>query len=140
MAKGIDKTTTFYSKDRKAWRNWLEKNHNASPGIWLIYYKKDSGKSRVAYADAVEEALCFGWIDSTMNPIDADSYMQLFTPRKEKSGWSKLNKERVEKLIQLGLMTDAGMKKIELAKKHETWNKLDHIEAFTIPPRFTKGI
>ena len=139
MAKGIEKTNTFYAKDRKAWRKWLEKNHDTAPGIWLIYYKKDSGKSRVAYADAVEEALCFGWIDSTLNPIDADSYMQLFTPRKEKSGWSKLNKERVEKLIAQGLMTDAGMKKIEAAKKQGTWNKLDHIESFIVPPDLQKA-
>ncbi len=79
------------------------------------------------YADAVEEALCFGWIDSTLNPIDEHSYMQLFTPRKPKSGWSKLNKERVEALIANGLMTPAGHEKIELAKHHGTWSKLDRI-------------
>jgi len=133
-SKGIDKTNTYYAKDRKAWRKWLEKNHLTSQGIWLIYYKKDSGKTRVAYADAVEEALCFGWIDSTLNPIDEHSYMQLYTPRKPKSGWSKLNKERVEKLAEQGLMTPAGLEKIEAAKHHGTWNKLDHIESFTPPP------
>lgn len=130
----IDKTNTFYAKDRKAWRKWLEKNHGISNGVWLIYYKKDSGKTRVSYADAVEEALCFGWIDSTLNPIDEHSYMQLFTPRKPKSGWSQLNKDRVEKLIADGLMTPAGMEKLEIAKHHGTWAKLDHIESFTPPP------
>src|SRR5579872_3692805 len=139
MATGIDKSITFRSKDRAAWRKWLEKNHKSSSGVWLIYYKKDSGKTRVPYADAVEEALCFGWIDSTLNPIDKDSYMQLFTPRKPKSGWSKLNKERVEKLIEQGLMTNAGLEKIEEAKLHGTWNKLDHIESFTIPPILEKA-
>jgi uncharacterized protein YdeI (YjbR/CyaY-like superfamily) len=130
----IPKTNTYYAKDRKAWRKWLEKNHSTSSGVWLVYYKKDSGKSRVAYADAVEEALCFGWIDSTLNPIDEHSYMQLFTPRKPKSGWSKLNKERVEQLIAQGLMTPAGLEKIEAARQHGTWEKLDHIESFTVPP------
>src|SRR5580700_8767619 len=99
----IDKTNTFYAKDRATWRKWLQKNHLASNGVWLVYYKKESGKSRVDYPHAVEEALCFGWIDSTLNPIDEEKYMQLFTPRKHKSGWSKLNKDRVGKMIALGL-------------------------------------
>jgi uncharacterized protein YdeI (YjbR/CyaY-like superfamily) len=139
MSNGIDKTNTFYAKDRKAWRKWLEKNHLTSQGIWLIYYKKDSGKSRVAYADAVEEALCFGWIDTTLNPIDESSYMQLFTPRKPKSGWSKLNKERVEKLTAQGLMTPGGIEKIDAAKHHGTWDKLNHIESFTPSPELQKA-
>jgi len=139
MANTIDKTNTFYAKDRKAWRKWLEKNHLTSTGVWLIYYKKDSGKTRVPYSDAVEEALCFGWIDSTLNPFDEDSYMQLFTPRKHKSGWSKLNKERVAKLTEQGLMAPAGLEKIEMAKHHGTWNKLDHIESFTVPPALEKA-
>ncbi len=139
MPTGIDKTNTYYAKDRKAWRKWLEKNHDTSTGIWLIYYKKDSGKTRVEYADAVEEALCFGWIDSTFNPIDEHSYMQQFTPRKPKSGWSKLNKDRVEKLIAQGLMTPAGLEKIEQAKQQGTWAKLDHIESLTPPPELEKA-
>jgi uncharacterized protein YdeI (YjbR/CyaY-like superfamily) len=130
----IPKTNTFYAKDRKAWRKWLEKNHQTSEGVWLIYFKKGSGKPRVEYADAVEEALCFGWIDSTLNSIDELSYMQLYTPRKPKSGWSKLNKQRVERLIAQELMTPAGLEKTELAKKHGTWEKLDGIESFVIPP------
>jgi len=140
MAKAIEKTDTYYAKDRKAWRKWLEKNHRTAPGIWLIYFKKDSGKTRVPYANAVEEALCFGWIDSTLNPIDEHSYMQLFTPRKPKSGWSKLNKDRVEQLIEKGLMTPAGMDKIEQAKLYGTWSKLDHIESFTLPPQLEKAL
>ena len=139
MATGIDKTNTYYAKDRAAWRKWLEKNHATSNGVWLVYYKKDSGKTRVPYAGAVEEALCFGWIDSTLNPIDEHSYMQLFTPRKPKSGWSKLNKERVEKLLEQGLMTPAGQHKIDIAKHHGTWSKLDGIESFTPPPILEKA-
>jgi uncharacterized protein YdeI (YjbR/CyaY-like superfamily) len=135
----IDKTCTYYAKDRAAWRKWLEKNHSTCTSVWLIYFKKDSGKSRVPYADAVEEALCFGWIDSTLNPIDEHSYMQLFTPRKSKSGWSKLNKDRVEKLIAEGLMTPAGMEKIDMAKLHGTWSKLDGIESFSVPPELEQA-
>jgi uncharacterized protein YdeI (YjbR/CyaY-like superfamily) len=135
----VDKTVTYYAKDRKAWRKWLEKNHSVSEGVWLIYYRKSSPKSRVEYADAVEEALCYGWIDSTFNPIDEEKFMQLFTPRKPKSGWSKLNKERIERLINEGLMMPPGMERIEAAKKNGTWEKLDHIESFTIPPELKKA-
>jgi len=133
MGLSIPKTERYYAKDRKAWRKWLEKNHASCPGIWLVYYKKGSGKSRVPYADAVEEALCFGWIDSTMNPIDELCYMQLFTPRKPKSAWSKLNKERVDKLVATGAMTPAGIRLVELAKEHGSWNHLDGVEAFELP-------
>src|SRR6266498_5711606 len=118
------KLKSFYAKDRKAWRNWLEKNHSKSPGIWLIYYKKSTGKTRLEYSDAVEEALCFGWIDSTSRPIDDEKYMQRFTPRKPKSGWSGLNKKRIQRMIEQGLMTSAGFEKIELAKKNGSWESL----------------
>lgn len=120
---------TYYARDRKAWRKWLEKNHSKSPGIWLIYYKKSSGKSRVEYNDAVEEALCFGWIDSTMRPLDEERFMQRFTPRKPKSGWSGLNKERIDRMIKQGLMTKTGLDKIEAAKKDGSWESLDKIYA-----------
>ena len=118
---------TCFAKDRKAWRKWLEKNHVASPGIWLIYYKKTSGKKRLEYNDAVEEALCFGWIDSTTRPIDEEKYMQRFTPRKSKSGWSAINKQRIEKMISQDLMIAAGIEKIEMAKKNGSWESLDKI-------------
>ncbi len=120
---------TYYAKDRKAWRKWLEKNHTKSAGVWLIYYKKSSSRSRVEYNDAVEEALCFGWIDSTARPIDDEKYMQRFTPRKPKSGWSGLNKQRIERMIEQGLMTAAGLEKIEIAKKNGSWESLDKIYA-----------
>lgn len=139
MAKAIDAFEQYYAKDRKAWRKWLEKNHKTSPGIWLIYYKKDSGKTRVPYDDAVEEALCFGWIDSTLRRGNEDYYMQLFMPRKEKSGWSRLNKERIEKLIANGLMTPAGIKAIDIAKANGSWAKLDTIESHEMPPEMEKA-
>jgi uncharacterized protein YdeI (YjbR/CyaY-like superfamily) len=123
----------YYAKDRKAWRNWLEKNHAKEPGVWLIYYKKNSGKTRVSYEDAVEEALCFGWIDSTSKPMDEEKYAQRFTPRKIKSVWSALNKTRVEKLIEQKLMSPAGIAIIDASKKNGSWEQLDHVESFTVP-------
>jgi len=130
----------YYAKDRKAWRKWLEKNHAKLSGIWLIYYKRSSGKPRLEYNDAVEEALCFGWIDSTIRPINEERYMQRFTPRKPKSGWSGLNKQRIKKMTEQGLMTAAGLEKIELAKKDGSWESLDHIDAIQLPDDFAKAL
>ncbi|MBS1687221.1 MAG: YdeI/OmpD-associated family protein [Bacteroidetes bacterium] len=140
MVKVIDTFKEYYAKDRAAWRKWLEKNHNKEEGIWLIYYKSGSDKTRIAYPEAVKEAICFGWIDSTIRPIDDEKYKQLFMPRKEKSGWSQLNKQYVEELTELGLMTEAGIEKIEQAKHHGTWSKLDHIETFTVPEDLEKEL
>ena len=125
----LSELKTFFAKDRRVWRKWLEKNHAKSPGVWLIYYIKMSGKKRLEYQDAVEEALCFGWIDSTSRPLDEEKYMQRFTPRKPKSGWSNLNKQRIERMIEQGLMTTAGLEKIEIAKKIGNWESLDKIYA-----------
>lgn len=119
---------SIYAKDRSEWRKWLEKNHATSSGVWLIYYKKASGKPSISYAEAVEEALCFGWIDSRVNALDDQRYMQVFSPRKPQSSWSKLNKQRVEQLIQNGLMTAVGLEKIAAAKRDGSWNALDAIE------------
>lgn len=123
----------YYAPDRATWRKWLEANHATSPGVWLIYYKQGSGKTRVAYADAVEEALCFGWVDSRPNAIDDERFMQLFTPRKGKSPWSKLNKERVERLTAAGLMAPAGLAVVEAARADGTWSSYDAIEELTVP-------
>lgn len=115
---------TFHPKTRNSWRQWLEKNHSSSPGTWLIYYKKESGKPRVSYDESVEEALCFGWIDSLPRKLDEERSMLKFTPRKPKSVWSQLNKTRVEKLIQAKLMMPAGLAAIETAKKNGSWDTL----------------
>ncbi|HEV8282881.1 MAG TPA: YdeI/OmpD-associated family protein [Chitinophagaceae bacterium] len=120
---------TYYAKDREAWRKWLEKNHAKSSGVWLVYYKSSTGKRKLSYNDAVEEALCFGWIDSTTRSVDDEKYMQRFTPRKPKSGWSGLNKQRIQKMIDQSLMTVAGLEKIEIAKKNGSWESLDKIYA-----------
>ena len=101
---------TLYLKNRKEWRRWLEKSHQKEPEIWLICYKKHTGKTSIPYNDAVEEALCYGWIDSNEKGIDREKYAQRFSPRKPKSNWSVVNKERVRRLIKLGKMTPAGLK------------------------------
>jgi uncharacterized protein YdeI (YjbR/CyaY-like superfamily) len=127
-------------KSRKAWRDWLHKNHASSTGVWLVYAKKHAGIPSLTYNDAVEEALCFGWIDSKINPIDADFYMQVFTPRKLKSAWSPLNKARVERLVAAGLMTAAGLAMVKAAKDSGTWDATKHVEELTIPPDLEKAI
>ena len=115
---------TTHPKSRQQWRNWLEKNHLNSPGIWLIYYKKETGKPRVSYDDAVEEALCFGWIDSLPRKLDVERTMLKFTPRKSKSVWSRLNKTRVDKLMKDNQMAPAGIAAIQLAKQNGAWDTL----------------
>src|SRR5919206_1474760 len=103
---------TLYVKDRAAWRAWLEENHASEREVWLVYYKKHTGRPRVPYDDAVEEALCFGWIDSLVKTLDADRYIQKFTPRVNARKWSRSNLERVKKLLREGRMTEAGRAKL----------------------------
>jgi uncharacterized protein YdeI (YjbR/CyaY-like superfamily) len=127
-------------KSRAAWRAWLEKNHASSSGIWLVYAKKHTGIPSLSYADAVEEALCFGWIDSLVHPVDDSLYKQVFTPRKPASAWSPLNKTRVEKLIAAGQVTPAGMKMIELARTTGLWDAHAETEALTMPQELKKAL
>jgi uncharacterized protein YdeI (YjbR/CyaY-like superfamily) len=115
-------------KNRAAWRAWLEKNHDKKTELWLAYYKKSSGKTSVIYEEALQEALCFGWIDSTVSKLDADRYMQRWTSRKPQSVWSASNKARIRKLIAEGRMAAPGLAKIKLAKKNGAWTKLNDIE------------
>jgi len=133
MAKSSDKFEIFYAKNRQEWHQWLVENHDTTSGIRLIYYKKNSDKPRVEYNDAVEEAISFGWIDSKANTLDDERYMQVFTPRKPHSNWSKTNKIRVNKLIKNGLMQPAGMEKVNAAKKDGSWTFLDDVEDMVIP-------
>lgn len=100
---------SFYAKNREQWRAWLAKHHDSRDEIWLVYYKKDSGKPRIPYNDAVEEALCFGWIDSIGKPIDRNRFAQRFSPRRPKSNFSAMNRERVRRLMKAGRMTRAGL-------------------------------
>lgn len=119
----------FHPLTRKQWRQWLLKHHKAAAGVWFIFYKKESGKPRVSYDDAVEEALCFGWIDSLPRKLDTERSALKFTPRKPKSVWSKLNKSRIEKLIHSKRMTPAGFAAIEQAKKNGSWDALTTSDA-----------
>ena len=133
MPKFEDTLKSVYASSGQEWRQWLRENHSTCIGIWLIYYKVKSGKPSVKYSEAVKEALCFGWIDSKVKSLDAERYMQIFTPRKPKSVWSKLNKQYIEELTEQGLMTEAGLIKIEAAKLDGSWTTLDAIEALIIP-------
>lgn len=124
----IERPAPRLFKTRAAWRAWLEKNHAATKGLWLAYYKKNSGKTSVTYEEALEEALCYGWIDSTVNRIDEERYMQKWTPRNEKSIWSAANKARVKKLIAEGRMAAPGLAKIAVAKRNGSWTKIDIVD------------
>jgi uncharacterized protein YdeI (YjbR/CyaY-like superfamily) len=130
-------TETVYVATRKAWRGWLSRNHARKTEIWLIYYKKQSGRPRVAYADAVEEALCFGWIDSIVKTLDPERFAQRFTPRKAASNWSALNLQRVRRLVSNGQMTPAGAALIPSAKKAREFQEqhVARVSAPTTPPR-----
>jgi uncharacterized protein YdeI (YjbR/CyaY-like superfamily) len=130
----IPPPNSIQANTRAAWRSWLAANHQQPDGIWLISYKKAAGKGTLDYNDAVEEALCFGWIDSKPNKLDTERTMLWFAPRKPKTGWSKLNKERIERLMASGQMTPAGLAKIETAKQDGSWSSLDGVEALEIPP------
>lgn len=124
MAK-VDAFSDVHPLTREQWRAWLAEHHDQLQGAWFVYFKKQTGKTRVSYDEAVEEALCFGWIDSLPRKLDEDRSKLLFTPRKPKSVWSKLNKERIEQLIARGLMTNAGLAKIEAAQKDGSWDALN---------------
>jgi uncharacterized protein YdeI (YjbR/CyaY-like superfamily) len=127
-------------KSREAWRAWLEKNHAASTGVWLVFAKKHTGLPTLSYEDAVQEALCFGWIDSLMKSIDDRFHMQMFTPRKPKSAWSATNKARLERLMKAGVMAPAGLAAVEQAKKSGAWKKYESVDALTIPPELNKAL
>ncbi|MEZ5059201.1 MAG: YdeI/OmpD-associated family protein [Saprospiraceae bacterium] len=127
---------TFCPTSQAEWRAWLEKKHESRQSVWLIQYRTSSENASLTWSEAVDEALCFGWIDSTRRTIDGESFMQYFSKRKAKSNWSKINKEKVAELIQSKRMTDAGLRSIEIAKQNGSWNLLDEIEALVVPEDF----
>ena len=139
VSSRLDTIEQLEITDRKKWRAWLRKNHTRSEGVWLITWKKHTDKY-VPYADTVEEALCFGWIDSITRRIDDQRRMQYFCPRKPKSIWSALNKQRIEKLIADGSMTTAGLARIEEAKANGSWEALVPSDALEIPADLKKGL
>lgn len=126
-------------KSQTAWQRWLDKNHLKSDGIWLRFYKKKSGIKSVYYPQALEEALCYGWIDSQLKSYDEVSYLQKFTPRRKKSVWSKVNTLKVQKLIEEGRMKTAGHAQIKAAKDDGRWDKAYHSSStMELPEDFLK--
>ncbi|HVR96003.1 MAG TPA: YdeI/OmpD-associated family protein [Thermoanaerobaculia bacterium] len=125
---------SIHPETRAEWRVWLEKHHTRNEGVWLISDRKATGKPTVSYDEAVEEALCFGWIDSKQIKLDDERTMLWYSPRKSGGAWAKTNKARVEKLVAQGLMTPAGLAKIEAAKQDGSWSRFDAVDALEIPP------
>ncbi|MEM9324379.1 MAG: YdeI/OmpD-associated family protein [Bacteroidota bacterium] len=124
---------TCYAKDAQQWRSWLEANHQDTAAVWLIIYHKGSDRPSVTYPEAVDEALCFGWVDSKPNKRDNQSFYQYFAARNPKSNWSRVNKEKVERLTQSNRMTPAGLQMVAMAKETGTWDALDDVENLVIP-------
>lgn len=121
------------ARSANAWRNWLERNHQKERSVWLIIYRKESQVPSVYYDAAVDEALCFGWVDSKVNKRDGESYYQYFAQRNPKSKWSGINKEKVGKLEKAGKMTPAGQEMIRIAKANGNWAALDGVENLEVP-------
>jgi len=128
--RGLDKAKLLYVTNRREWRDWLESHYKSEKEVWLVYYKKHSGKLRILYNDAVEEALCFGWIDSIVNGIDDDRFAQRFSLRNPKTPYSQANKERMRKMVKQGKVVDEVL---------ATQGNLAE-EQFKIPPYILKAI
>ena len=126
------------AKSRKEWRKWLEKNHQTESSVWLIIFHKCSEVKSVYYDEAVEEAICFGWIDSIANKRDSESKYQLFSRRKPGSKWSRLNRQRSAKMISQGMMTPSGQAVIDRAMKEGTWEALEQVQSAVIPDDLRK--
>ena len=131
---------TFCPASPQHWREWLQAHHAERQSIWLIYHKKQSATPSLTWSQAVDEALCFGWIDSRAQPIDNERYQQFFSRRKPGSGWSKINKAKVERLIAAGLMAPAGLASIEAAKQNGAWTLLDEVEELRVPADLAQAL
>jgi len=129
----MNEKPTLYFKNDAEWRAWLHENHNTHKGVYLIFYKVAHEAESMRWEEAVKVAICYGWIDSTVKKLDEDRRIQMFTPRKDKSVWSKLNKSYIEELTAKNLMHESGLKKIETAKKNGSWESLDAVENLEIP-------
>ena len=123
----------FCPESTQQWRAWLQENHDTENAVWVIFYKNKSQNPIISWSDAVDEALCFGWIDSIAKPIDEEKFMRFFSRRKPKSVWSRINKQKVERLISAGLMTKKGIESIEVARENGSWTILDDAESLIIP-------
>lgn len=129
----LPETETFYPHSKQQWRDWLAQNHIEKQAIWLITYRKNAGKPTISWSEAVDEALCFGWIDSVRKKLDEERSIQFFCKRKPRSTWSRVNKEKVAELTAGGLMTEAGLACVTIAKQNGSWELLDDVEALIVP-------
>ena len=129
-----------HAKTAAEWRRWLAANHATARGVWLIGYKASTGKQHLSYDESIAEALCYGWIDSVIKPLDQTYTGLLFTPRRPGSGWSRTNKERIERLMRAGVMRPPGLAKIEAAKRDGSWTLLDSVEALTVPADLRRAL
>lgn len=138
---GKDGAPIILFETPKEWEQWLLKHHTDISAVWLRFYKKASGKKSINYDEALDEALCFGWIDGLVNAYDTESYLQRFTPRRPKGNWSKRNTEHIARLIKLGKMRPAGIQEVENAKKDGRWEAAYASPAnITIPEDFLKAL
>lgn len=126
--------------DKKDWREWLRENHKNKEAVWVIFYKKRSINFNLSWSDAVDEALCFGWIDSVKKTIDSEKYRQYFSKRKPNSTWSKVNKDKITFLTSKNLMHSSGYNVIKVAKENGSWSILDTVEALIIPDNLLKEL
>lgn len=129
----MEEKPQYYFKNAIEWRKWLHENHHLSKGVYLVFYSVSSAIQSMRWEEAVQVAICYGWIDSTVKKIDDESRRQMFSPRKDKSVWSKLNKTYVEKLLKENLMHKSGLDKIDIAKQNGSWESLDAVENLIIP-------
>ncbi|RZK48542.1 MAG: hypothetical protein EOO99_09445 [Pedobacter sp.] len=134
----MEDVAVFHAENVAAWRKWLADNHQSKTGVWLVYHKKSSSKKSITWSESVDVALCYGWIDGKKIKIDADTSHQYFTKRNPKSGWSKINKDKIAHLLAQGLMSEAGLASIEIAKQNGSWELYDAIENLEIPVDLTK--
>ncbi|MGI8952877.1 MAG: YdeI/OmpD-associated family protein [Chitinophagaceae bacterium] len=140
-ASGPKELNILSFKTPKEFEKWLSKNHNISNGIWLRFFKKDSGEKTITYSEALDEALCYGWIDGQADKYDDKSWIQRFTPRRAKSIWSKRNTNHIERLTALGKMKPSGLCEVEKAKADGRWEKsYDSQSTTTIPDDFMKEL
>jgi uncharacterized protein YdeI (YjbR/CyaY-like superfamily) len=133
MKKPEKNIPTFYPENPAQWRNWLEKNHEKEDAVWVIFYKKNASQPTLTWSEAVDVALCFGWIDSIKQKLDGERSIQFFSKRKPGSTWSKINKDKIERLAAEGLITKAGWACVDIAKQNGSWELLDAVELLTVP-------
>lgn len=140
MPQAPDGRDMVHPMTRAEWRAWLAENHGRTEGVWVAAYRKATGKPRVDYADIVEEALAYGWIDSRANKLDDERSLLWLAPRNPKSGWSRVNKDRIAKLERAGLMAAPGRRAVGEAKRSGAWSSLDKVEALEIPPDLARAL